>query len=85
VRVVAVESRAETYERPCSKRGTDRPGRQSMLAKPRPSTATVAASADRAPARIGPAPHGRAAAPGEHVVHVVQMHHELVVRELVLA
>jgi hypothetical protein len=56
-----------------------------MLAKPRPNTATVAASADRVPAWIGPAPHGPVAAPGEHVLHVVQMHHELVVRGLVLA
>jgi hypothetical protein len=85
VRVVAVERRADTYDRPCSKRGANRPGRLSMLAKPRPNTATARASADRAPARIGPAPQGPIAAPGEHVLHVVQMHHELVVRELALA
>lgn len=83
--MVAVERRADTHDRPCSKPGANRPSRQSMLAKPRPNPATVAAAAHRAPAWIGPAPHGRAAAPGEHVLHVVQMHHELVVRELVLA
>jgi len=80
--VVAVQRRADPYDRPGSKRGANRPGRQSMLAKPRTSTVTVAASPDRAPAGIDPAPQGRAGAPGEHVVHFVQMHHELVVREL---
>jgi hypothetical protein len=77
--VLAVQRRREADHRPQQDRGADSAACQPMLAQPCPNTPDSAQLAGRAPARIHRAPPRRAAAPGEHILH---MHHELVLRPL---
>jgi hypothetical protein len=80
--VLAVQRRSEADDRPQEDRDADSAACQPMLAQPCTNTAAGAPLAGRASVRIYPAPPRWAAAPGQHVLH---MHHELVVRERVLA
>jgi hypothetical protein len=80
--VLAVQGRGEADDSPQQDRRADSGAPQPMLAQPCTNTAASAQLAGRAPARIHPAPPHRAAAPGQHILH---MHHELLVRVRLLA
>ena len=80
--MLTVQRRGEADDRPQEDRGDDCAARQPLLAQPCTNTAASAQLAGRAPERIYPAPPRRAAATGEHILH---MDHELVVRERLLA
>jgi hypothetical protein len=78
--VVAVKRRGEPNDGPHGKPYANDPDQPPMLSQPRTD---ATGRPGRAPAGINPAPRRQpAGAPSEHIVH---MHHELVVRELVLA
>ncbi len=80
-RVAAVQYRGGADDHPQGERRADSAREHPMLAQPSTHTAPIAESTHHAPTRISAAPAG-AATPGEHFL---DMHHEVLVRELALA
>ncbi len=81
VSAVAVECRRESYEDPHGERHAHDLDQPRMLRQPRTDTPIAYERPGRASAGVDPAPHAwPAGPPGEHVI---QMHHELVVRDLI--
>lgn len=79
---MAVQCRGETDDYPQGERRANDAREHSMLADPCTHATSITASAYPASPRIGAPPVGRAAASGQHVL---DMHHEVLVRELALA
>ncbi len=79
--MAAVQYRGGADDHPQGERRADSAREHPMLAQPSTHTAPIAESTHHAPTRISAAPAG-AATPGQHIL---DMHHEVLVRELALA
>lgn len=75
---MSFKRRGDTYDHPEDERETDDASEQAVLAEPCAKASFVPETTPG----IGTAPARQAAAPGEHVL---DMHHEVLVRELALA
>jgi hypothetical protein len=82
-RRVARERHRDTHHGPHSEHPGCCPREQRMLSQPSAHPNTATASPGRAPAGINPAPRGQPS-PGPPGEHVIRMHHELLVRGLVV-
>lgn len=81
--MLAIQRGREPDENPHGERRADGLGEQRMLTEPRADTADAGKRGEGASARIDPAPRGRPV--GSAAKHIVQMHHEVVVRKLGVA